>query len=200
MAALKAGTSPLRIVEKDADGKVHPGFQQKVLSLLALLLSRPKGRQLILELMKSPKMCTIRPAKESYPGGAGTQARKSLQNQGAPGLLRADGHPGAGDASFVELDASVGDHDIKVHDAAGRPIADPVYIILGHELIHARHIGAGTVDSHPLPEAGPNAVQDDKITISTGDLTENDLRREHGLPKRHGYSAVDRRFEKPGRP
>jgi hypothetical protein len=102
------------------------------------------------------------------------------------------GKKGAGDDSFIDLDAGVGDGDVKVHDAAGNDISDPVYIFLGHEMIHARHIAAGEADLGAPADASYD-LKEEEITIATGGLTENDLRDEHGLTKRHDHSATDAR-------
>jgi hypothetical protein len=99
---------------------------------------------------------------------------------------------GAGDDSFVNLDPNVGDGDLKVHDAAGNDISDPVYIFLGHELIHARHIAAGVVDTG-APVDASYGIKEDETTIATGRLSENDLRSEHGLTKRHDHGGSDTR-------
>ena len=97
-------------------------------------------------------------------GGAETNAVGGL-GAGAPGVSRAVLRGGAD--SFLDLDASVGDADVKVHDAAGNDIADPVYIFLGHELIHARHIAAGAVDMG-APSDASYGIKEEETTMATG--------------------------------
>ena len=112
------------------------------------------------------------------------------------GSRLADGRPAEGDDSIVGLDPEIGNQDVEVQDAKGRWVADPVFIILGHELIHARHIAAGTLD----PRKAPNnayRMREEERTIATDEISENDLRREHGLATRHVHQARDRRYGRP---
>lgn len=187
---VKAGSGKLVIIETDKNGGAHPGFQATTLPRIGMLMSKPKGRELITGLVNGSKKCTIRPAPGKLYGGASTDAAGGL-GAGAPGVVTA-GKKGAGDDSFVDLDANVGDGDIKVHDAAGNDIADPVYIFLGHELIHARHISAGEVDMG-APADASYGIKEEETTIATGGLSENDLRAEHGLTKRHDHGGSDTR-------
>jgi hypothetical protein len=187
---VKGGTGKLLITETDKNGGAHAGFKAATLPRIGMLMSRPKGRELITGLVNGSKKCTIRPAPGKVFGGASTEAAGGL-GAGAPGVVTA-GKKGAGDDSFVDLDANVGDNDIKVHDAAGNDISDPVYIFLGHELIHARHIAAGEVDMG-APADPSYGIKEEETTIATGGLSENDLRAEHGLTKRHDHGGSDTR-------
>ena len=187
---VKGGAGSLVITETDKAGGAHAGFKATTLTRIGMLMSAPKGRELITGLVNGAKKCTIRPAPGKVFGGASTDAAGGL-GAGAPGVVTA-GKKGAGDDSFVDLDAGVGDGDIKVHDAAGADISDPVYIFLGHELIHARHIAAGEVDMG-APTDASYGIKEEETTIATGALSENDLRAEHGLTKRHDHGGSDTR-------
>jgi hypothetical protein len=187
---IKDGSGKLAVIETDKNGGAHAGFKATVLPRLGTLMSKPKGRELITGLVNGGKKCTIRPAPGKVFGGAETNAVGGL-GAGAPGVVTG-GVAGGGADSFVDLDASVGDADVKVHDAAGNDIADPVYIFLGHELIHARHIAAGGVDMG-APSDASYGIKEEETTIATGGLNENDLRDEHGLTKRHDHGGTDTR-------
>jgi hypothetical protein len=187
---VKDGSGKLVITETDKDGGAHAGFKATTLPRIGMLMSKPKGRELITGLVNGAKKCTIRPGVGKVHGGANTDAVGGL-GAGAPGAVTG-GKKGAGADSFVTLDASVGDNDIKVHDAAGNDISDPVYVFLGHELIHARHIAAGEVDMG-APSDASYGIKEEETTIATGGLSENDLRDEHGLTKRKGHGGTDTR-------
>jgi hypothetical protein len=187
---VKDGTGKLLITETDKDGGAHAGFKAATLPRIGMLMAKPKGRELITGLANGAKKCTIRPGVGKVHGGASTDAVGGL-GAGAAGVVTG-GKKGAGADSFVTLDASVGDGDIKVHDDAGNDISDPVYIFLGHELIHARHIAAGEVDMG-APADAAYGIKEEEATIATGGLSENDLRAEHGLTKRHGHGGTDTR-------
>ncbi|HLP89366.1 MAG TPA: M91 family zinc metallopeptidase [Nostocaceae cyanobacterium] len=79
------------------------------------------------------------------------------------------------------------------YDSDGKEISFPVFILLGHELIHARHNAAGHSRLH-LPATDSNYTNsEEEKTIATGSLTENDLRTEHKLPLRYGHQGRDTR-------
>ena len=187
---VKDGTGKLKITETDKNGGAHAGFKAATLPRIGMLMSKPKGRELVTGLVNGAKTCTIRPSPGKVFAGAQTSAAGGF-GAGAPGV-RNGAAKGAGDDSFIDLDPNVGDGDVKVHDAAGNDIADPVYIFLGHEMIHARHIAAGEADLGAPADASYD-LKEEEITISTGALTENDLRAEHGLTKRKDHSATDAR-------
>jgi hypothetical protein len=84
---------------------------------------------------------------------------------------------------------------MKAFDKDGKDLDAPVWEILGHELIHARHNQAGRNlrQLHPTTDASFGNREEEQ-TIDTGDLTENMLREEHGLKgKRFGHGARDTR-------
>jgi hypothetical protein len=185
---IKDGSGSLTITETDDKGGVHAGFQASTLKRIGTLMAKPKGRELITTLTNSGKKCTIRPSSAKIGGGANTNAVGGF-GPDKPSMMTG-GTKGGGDDAFVNLDPNVGDDDIKVHDAKGNEISDPVYIFLGHELIHATHIQTGEVDMTPV--AGYD-IKEEQSTIATGALNENDLRDEHGLKKRYGHTGRDSR-------
>src|SRR5262249_9066841 len=103
---VKDGSGKLVITETDKDGGAHTGFKAATLPRIGMLMSKPKGRELITGLVNGAKKCTIRPGVGKVHGGASTDAVGGL-GAGAPGVVTG-GKKGAGADSFVTLDASVG--------------------------------------------------------------------------------------------
>jgi hypothetical protein len=71
----------------------------------------------------------------------------------------------------------------------------PVYIFLGHEMIHARHNQLRRNHSN-LAAADPARYsnREEEETIATGaGITENQLRAEHDLDARASDGATDKR-------
>ena len=83
--------------------------------------------------------------------------------------------------------------DIKVNDARGNQISDPVFIFLGHEMIHAHHNQRGRNRRGLAATDGAYSNREEQETVATGALNENQLRAEHGLTARHGSGGVDTR-------
>jgi len=182
--ALKSGSGNIKISETDSAGNAHNGFKDKIVTQFGKLLSKPQGRGLVIGLVNGSQTVTIRP----------TSARSvALATRGAGSLENADGTAGAGGTTTIEIDADLGDKDVVAYDAAGKEIASPVFVILGHELIHAQHNAAGQ-NRRNLPASDPAySNKEEEETIATGSLTENDLRSEHGIDKRHGHRGRDTR-------
>jgi hypothetical protein len=131
--SIQGGSGKLKILETDLNGKATAGFKATMQPKVGLLMSRPKGRELMLGLAAGAHDVTIRPSTGKINGGA--QARRG----GDGSLEKADGKAGVGSSTTVEIDPTCSDDDNKVYDKDGNEISDPVYIFLGHELIHARH-------------------------------------------------------------
>jgi Effector protein len=191
--ALKSGSGKVTVTEKDSTGKAHNGFKDKIIGNLGKLLSKPTGRRLIIGLINGSQTVTIRPSSDQIYGGA------NAIRGGAGTLENSNGTAGTGGTTIIQVDPGVADDSIKVYDVSGKEIADPIFIFLGHELIHAQHNEAGR-NRRNLP-ASSNAYsnKEEEETIATGapsftnPITENSLRDEHGLPKRHGHGGRDTR-------
>jgi hypothetical protein len=152
-------------------------------------MSGPKGRELVTSLLSGGFDVTIRPSAAKIYGGA--QAIRG----GAGTLEQASGAAGAGGTTIIEIDPACTDNDIKVYDRNGAEISDPVYIFLGHEMIHARHNQLGH-NRRNLAASDPSKYsnREEEETIATGaGITENQLRAEHGLDARVGHGGVDKR-------
>jgi hypothetical protein len=186
---VKDGSGNIKITEADSAGTAHAGFKASVTAKIGLLMAKPVGRQLVTSLLTGGFDVTIRPSAAKVYGGA--QAIRG----GAGTLEKADGSSGGGGTTIIEVDPACSDGDIKVYDKNGAEIADPVYIFLGHEMIHARHNQLGH-NRRSLAAAAPGQYsnREEEETIATGaGTTENQLRTEHGLDARVGHGGVDKR-------
>jgi len=103
-----------------------------------------------------------------------------------------------GGNAIITLDADLKDDDIKVStDRHGHLADEPIYVILGHELIHALHITTGHFSIGQLGNAADiekHRIEEEENTISRGYPTEADIRSENGLRRRFGNKVVDRRL------
>jgi hypothetical protein len=186
---VKDGSGNIKISENDSAGTAHAGFKASVTTKIGLLMSRPTGRELVTSLLSGGFDVTIRPSAAKVYGGA--QAIRG----GAGTLEQAGGAAGAGGTTIIEIDPACTDNDIKVYDRNGAEISDPVYIFLGHEMIHARHNQLGR-NRRNLAASDPSKYsnREEEETIATGaGITENQLRAEHGLDARVGHGGVDKR-------
>lgn len=186
---VKDGSGKVKILETDLSGKATAGFKATMLTKVSMLMSRPKGRELLMGLSAGAYDVTIRPSTGKINGGA--QARRG----GDGSLEKADGKAGAGSSTTVEIDPSCSDTDNKVHDKDGKEISDPIYIFLGHELIHAKHNQEGRNRRNLAAKSNKYSNREEEETIATGaGINENSLRAEHGLTARIGHSGRDTRF------
>ncbi|HEX3758667.1 MAG TPA: DUF4157 domain-containing protein [Kofleriaceae bacterium] len=186
---VKDGSGNIKISENDSAGTAHAGFKASVTTKIGLLMAKPKGRELVTSLLSGGFDVTIRPSAAKVYGGA--QAIRG----GAGTLEQAGGSAGAGGTTIIEIDPACTDNDIKVYDQNGAEISDPVYIFLGHEMIHARHNQLGR-NRRNLAATDPAKYsnREEEETIATGGgITENQLRAEHGLDARVGHGGVDKR-------
>jgi hypothetical protein len=186
---VKDGSGNVKITESDTAGTAHAGFKASITAKIGLLMSKPKGRELVTSLLSGGFDVTIRPSAAKVYGGA--QAYRG----GAGTLEQANGSAGAGGTTAIEVDPACTDNDIKVYDRNGAEISDPIYIFLGHEMIHARHNQLGrNRRGLAAADAGKYSNREEEETIATGGgITENQLRAEHGLDARVGHGGVDKR-------
>ena len=183
---LNDGTGQVHITETDDAGAEHAGFKAKMLGCFGSLMSMPGGRALVVGLVNGSQTVTIGPT---------STRRVASANRGAGSLENPDGTAGAGGSSTIRFDADLTDTSIMTFDSAGGEHAAPVWLILGHELIHAQHNAAGR-NRRNLPAVGGAAWgnREEEETIATGSgLTENALRSEHGMDPRFGHGIRDTR-------
>lgn len=185
--SIKSGSGSIKIAEADSAGKKYAGFKTKILTNLGKLMKKPKGRGLLMDLVGASNSVTIRPSSSQIYGGA------NAIRGGSGTLEKANGKAGSGGTTIIQIDADLKDTDIVVNDKAGKEISDPVFIILGHELIHAKHNDEGRNRRNKAASSAAYSNLEEEETISTGSLTEKDLRTEHGLDIRVGHSGRDTR-------
>lgn len=176
--ALKNGTGKILISEKDKDGGDHGGFKTKMLTQFAKLMSKPTGRGLVIGLVNGSQTVTIRPTEKQ---------RIASASRGSGSVLKSDGSANTGGTTTINIDDNLSDDKVVAFDKDGKEIASPVFLILGHELIHAVHNAAGKNKRNLAASASAWGNKEEEETIATGDLTENDLRAEHDLGVRFGH-------------
>ena len=163
---------PFKLIERvhTADGDFIPlgtildRFKIEILANLARLMSRPNGRRLIqaihaggddeaIQFVMSPLYKIL---DQNY---VGMKATAVVGPHASLGFTKGRPRPGPGSAAGVEIAPGVRDASLVDFDEAGELIPSPVFVGLGHELIHAAHYQRGTyspgakVDALP-PEYG----------------------------------------------
>ncbi|HEX2094086.1 MAG TPA: M91 family zinc metallopeptidase [Longimicrobiaceae bacterium] len=112
--------------------------------------------------------------------------------------LRPDNTPGPGTGSTVRLRTGLKDSEQMNQDAQGNYIPAPAFVVYGHELVHALHYKRGTKRSDGIPRGSKLADyhnQEEYQTIETSGhegISENLLRREHGLSRRKFHTGKPR--------
>lgn|GEM_PF-1562338 len=178
--SIRNGSGDLIISETDNKGVEHGGFKRKTLDQIGLLMSKPMGRKLVLGILAGGKKVTIQPTPSP---------QIAVATRGEGSLANADGTANTGGTTTIQIDDNLTDDKVVAFDKAGKEIASPVFIILGHELIHARHNQAGLNQRNSKPKDAAFGNREEEMTIADGDLTENGLRSEHGIELRHGHSG-----------
>jgi hypothetical protein len=183
---LKTGTGQIKVTDTGNDGTKYPAFKAMIFTQFGKLLSKPVGRGVVTSLISAGHTVTIVPSAARTIGGA---------RRGAGSVEKADGTSGGGGDSTILIEADLKDTDIQCFDPAGKRISAPIFLILGHELIHATHNDAGHNHREKAATDGaayPNAEEEETIATSAGP-TENKLRAEHGLGVRKGHALTDTR-------
>lgn len=183
---LKTGSGQIKIADTGDDGKKYPAFKTMILTQFGKLLSKPVGREVVTSLISAGHTVTIVPSGPRTIGGA---------RRGAGSVEKSNGSSGGGGDSTILIEAGLKDTDIQCFDPAGKKISAPIFLILGHELIHATHNDVGHNHRERAATdtaAYPNAEEEETIATGAGP-TENKLRAEHGLSARKGHAVTDTR-------
>ena len=199
---IKDSQSQFIVMEVNKDGVKVPTFRPKVLQCIGQVLSRPSGRQLIQGLAFGAVPILIMPASVSTMLTPETATHKMGQTVlGIPaGATPTDGNaylqpygvPGKGTGSRVELDPNLDDNTTISYDKDGKQIQNPIFVILAHELVHAKHNAQGT-NASLLPGSPGYTNREEQNTIEN---EENSIRAEHlekRLGQRVGHSGKDQR-------
>jgi hypothetical protein len=189
----------LRIAEADSKNVVHGGFRARMVDSLGKLLSRPHGRRLVTELCAGGQSVLIRPLpagernNAAGPEGAGVEAgRRVAGEHGEVAGAKAD--------VVVDINPTMDDDTLQAYDRDFNLIHQPVFLVLGHELIHARHhvLGIATpLMAQPVVDESYHELEEEE-TIASGNrldphaLSENLLRGEHRLAARFSHEGYDR--------
>lgn len=178
--ALKSGSGKIQISENDDGGVAHPGFRQNILGQFGRLMSRPTGRAMVVDLINGSHTVTIRPTEtESI----------AFARIGNGALQNPDGTANVGAGTSIYLDDNLTDDKVLAFDEHGNDLASPVFIILGHELIHATHNAAGVNQTMSAATVAGYSNMEEQATVTGPGLSENRLRSEHNLGVRHGSSG-----------
>lgn len=178
-----------RIRVFDSGGlQTFPGFRDLVMHELATLMSRRRGRRLIVELTHGAHTVTILPSMgvRAHADG-GEAAPVNDYNE----TLREV--PLGGANVIIHVDPELRQSAPPV-DREGLPIAHPAFITLGHELIHARHHTRGErYEGPPIVDPAYDNLEEEVTIAGGGDFSENALREEHRVDlDAHGHTR--RRF------
>lgn len=185
-----------------------PEFPAEILSAFARLISRSAGRKLVGKILDHPKQVGIYPLDDvtaqyaqdktglTAPVDPDSQdssvaARLAQQNldaqDGKLSTFVQDSKPVGSDA-FIFLPPGAKDSDTYAFDQEGRRIHSPMFLKLGHELIHAKAMMRGRKRGKNQARGGIWGNLEEFRAIEGGKTSENTLRREHRhLSQRHGH-------------
>ncbi len=178
-SSLNDGTYPSRYLVM--------AFRQRMINSLDTLMTRPAGLEIIMQIMDDTETVTIAANENALASASRTNDALELD----------DGSAGPGCNTTINIHPDLDDDDLVLFDDAGNDIPAPVWLILGHELIHAAHNSDGRnvradesgADRPPVTSPDYGNLEEEQ-TITTGDLTENDLREQFGLDgPRHGHGG-----------
>lgn len=130
--------------------KQHGELRTEVLSDVARLMSRPKGRKLVEHLHTQGQDKSRQVKFRMHNLGAlkkGIALSPLASNVSNEALVHeSDGGIGKGEGSgaVVNLTPGVKDSDFSDFDVHGQRIPSPTFVTLGHELTHAAHFQRGT--------------------------------------------------------
>lgn len=190
---LKANSTAgrLSITKMDENKKEHNNFQKMVLAKLGTLLARKQGRQLLQGLAAGGHEVMIAPLADAAEG-----AHALPENRRETERDLKSGKAGKGSKVFVYVDPNLSDDTVKAFDADFEELANPGFLVLGHELIHAKHMVEGTTapkGEKPLIDPEYHELEEEE-TIASGKISENALRQEHGLKARFGHEGKETGF------
>lgn len=184
----------LFLAETDLKGKQYGGFKAKIVSAITKLLQQPTGRALLFRLTGGGQTVTIRPGGTEDEASAGPSWRMNNEENGESGEWeQKDVKPGKGTDVTVLIPHAMNDGTMKTYNSDFELMDQPLFITLGHELIHAEHMTLGvTYAKSEAPLTDPEYTNlEEETTIDTGPVSENELRKEHGYAPRFGHDGVD---------
>lgn len=174
-----------------------PGFRNAIHADLLKLSRSPAGRQLLREISEHTKPVVIRPTTSTKGGLVEplneSKARRTPRKQGeGSGSIVHIPHD-LKDDTFVVYRSPGFDYDTGrmrsgMDPSADDEIAQPRFIILGHELVHVHRAQRGALTPKGCHRRDAYHNLEEYETIA-GEykFTENRLRAAHGLPNRYGH-------------
>jgi hypothetical protein len=141
------------------------------------------GRQLIKNIEDGGFDVTIQP-------DPGARASAHFTTTTNAGLRNADGTRGAGASSTISIDPFQSNRTQRAFDRHGNEISFPLFINLGHEMIHAMHNQRGENEMNTAPNEAEYDDREEELTIDGPGVSENSLRRSFGLTERHGHGIT----------
>lgn len=184
----------LKFDNRDSNLKRH------FLILVRQLISRPAGQNLIIQLNQfSEKGCTI------LVSGKPKGFFSVLPQESKDGICRSVklSYPSDFHSNLALPKSFYTDENLnfgKTHSM----VFKPTFISLGHELIHALHFFQQNDNrrslipapyNHPLIIALFGNNFEELITIDLGEISENSLRREHGIHQRFSHHTIMKPFK-----
>ena len=174
-----------------------PGFREAIRKDLLKLSRSSIGRKLLKEIAENPKPVVIRPTT-STKGGLVEPLNENKAR-------RTPHKDGSGSGSVVHIPHDLKDDTFVVYRSPGfdydtgrmrngmdpsvdDEIAQPRFIILGHELVHVHRAQRGKITPKGCHRRDAYHNQEEYETINGEEqFTENRLRSAHGLPNRYGH-------------
>lgn len=184
-ATVAAGSGRIKITETGPDGTAYPGFQDKILKAIKRLMTTVPGRELIKNLEDGGSDVTIEPD----PAVRASANATTRTGTAGDALRNADGTAGRGTTSTISIDPNQSNRTQRVFDRDGNEISFPLFINLGHEMIHAMHNQRGENERNNAATDADYTNREEELTIDGPGLSENRLRRSFGLTERHGHSG-----------
>lgn len=214
------GTGKILISETDhlpgmVTTKVVAGFRNEALQALARLLRQPTGLTLIGQIMDGGKKTTIVPLTDqntrhvsTLKGGSKIEnmpaiavpdfsdsadyqeAHRRANYKRLPPMISTGENqavPGEGIDTFVLMKPGFQDAELYTD----KNLVTPVFIALGHELVHAKHNATGTAMGTP-PQVLTiywNYEKEETHTIKDDETSENRLRADYGLGRRETHEG-----------
>lgn len=180
---IESGSARLHITETGPDGTAYAGFRDKILKAIKRLMTVVPGRQLIKNIEDGGSDVTIQP-------DPGARASANFTTTTNAGLRNADGTAGAGATSTISIDPNQSNRTQRAFDRDGNEISFPLFINLGHEMIHAMHNQRGENEMNNAPTEAEYDDREEELTIDGPGVSENSLRRSFGLTERHGHGIA----------
>jgi hypothetical protein len=174
-----------------------PGFRDAIRADLLKLSRSPVGRSLLREITEHAKPVVIRPTTSTKGGLVEplneNKARRSPRKPGEGSGCVVHIPHGLKDDTFVVyrspgFDYEKGKLRSGMEPTADDEIAQPRFIILGHELVHVHRAQRGGLTPKGCHRRDAYHNQEEFETIA-GEFkfTENRLRTAHNLPNRYGH-------------